>query len=348
MSEYVISTVSPSDARALAAVDALLVAEGIRRDAHLDHTCAIFEGDRAIATGSCFGNTLRCLAVAADHQGEGLMNEVVTHLVEFEAARGVWRLFVYTKPSAVRQVSGLGFYEVARAGDQAVLMENRRGGFEGWLAALAATRVEAPRVGAIVMNANPFTLGHRHLVRYAAAHVDVLHLFVVSEDASLFPFAVRRRLVERGVADLASVVLHDSGPYMVSQATFPSYFLSDTLAASSVQAELEAAIFRRVADALGVRVRFVGEEPASAVTRAYNEALAANLPPHGVELVMIERLAGPDGAPVSASSVRLALQRGDLEAARALVPPTTYAYLASPEAAPVLERIRAAADVVHH
>ena len=115
-----------------------------------------------------------------------------------------------------------------------------------------------------------------------------------------------------------------------------------------MQAELEAAIFRRVADVLGVRVRFVGEEPASAVTRAYNEALAANLPPHGVELVMIERLAGPDGAPVSASSVRLALQRGGLEAARALVPPTTYAYLASPEAAPVLERIRAAADVVHH
>jgi [citrate (pro-3S)-lyase] ligase len=42
------------------------------------------------------------------------------------------------------------------------------------------------------MNANPFTLGHRHLVEQAAARCDALHLFVVREDASFFPFSASR------------------------------------------------------------------------------------------------------------------------------------------------------------
>ena len=38
----------------------------------------------------------------------------------------------------------------------------------------------------------------------------------------------------------------------------------------------------------------------------------------------------------------------DWETLKTLVPPTTYAYFTSPEAAPVLERIRKAGNVVHY
>ena len=51
---------------------------------------------------------------------------------------------------------------------------------------------------------------------------------------------------------------------------------------------------------------------------------------------------------MSASTVRELIKAGDLEGVRALVPPTTFAYLNSPEAEPVIARIKATADVVHH
>ena len=93
---YAISQVWPSDRRSFAEIDALLRQEGIRRDPNLDYTCAIWDDDmRIIATGSCFGNTLRCFAVSREHQGEGLLNQVITHLIEVQAARGNFHLFLY-------------------------------------------------------------------------------------------------------------------------------------------------------------------------------------------------------------------------------------------------------------
>ena len=50
-------------------------------------------------------------------------------------------------------------------------------------------------IGALVMNCNPFTLGHQYLVEYAASKVAKLYLFVVEEDKSEFPFADRIELV---------------------------------------------------------------------------------------------------------------------------------------------------------
>ena len=199
MSDYFISQVYPSDARTNAQVDALLQQEGIRRDANLDYTCVMFDNDyHAIATGSCFGNTLRCMAVDHRHQGEGLMNEIVSHLVQYQYERGNLHLFLYTKRNSAKFFGDLGFYEIARIQDQIVFMENRKDGFSSYLDQLAQTKVDAPKVGAIVMNANPFTLGHQYLVEKAAAENDVVHLFMVSEDASLFPYAVRRQLIEAG------------------------------------------------------------------------------------------------------------------------------------------------------
>ena len=43
-----------------------------------------------------------------------------------------------------------------------------------------------------MMNANPFTLGHLHLVERAASENDTLHLFILSEEAGPIPFLIRR------------------------------------------------------------------------------------------------------------------------------------------------------------
>lgn len=347
MSEYALTQVSLSDKRMLAQVDALLVENGITRDANLDYICAMVDGEnRVIATGSCFGATLRCFAVSQQHQGEGLLNEVVSHLMEYQMARGYTHLFLYTKIKSAKFFQSLGFYEIARVDGTLVFMENRRNGFPSYLSRLEKTA--RPGVsGAIVMNANPFTLGHQYLVETAAGRCDTLHLFLLSEDASLVPFGVRKQLVQAGTAHLKNVVLHDSGPYIISNATFPSYFLKDDSAVIQGHAKLDLAIFVRIARALGVTVRFVGEEPTSQVTGLYNEIMAAQLPENGIDCVILPRKQAL-GKAISASTVRAALQAGDWQTLSQLVPQTTLDYFRSSEAEPVLRRIRSAENVVHY
>ena len=347
MSEYTLTQVFPSDKRTLAQVDRLLVEEGITRDANLDYICAMEDEDgEVIATGSCFGATLRCFAVSGSHQGEGLLNQVVSHLMEYQLSRGNSHLFLYTKIKSAKFFASLGFYEIARVDGTLVFMENRRTGFADYLARLQKTA--CPGVsGAIVMNANPFTLGHRYLVETAAAACDTLHVFVLSEDASLVPFAVRKELVREGTADIPNVVLHDSGPYIISNATFPSYFLKDDAAVIEGHARLDLAVFGRIAQALGVNIRFVGEEPTSQVTGIYNSIMAQALPEMGIQCRIIPRKEA-QGRPISASTVRTALKEEDWDTLKALVPETTLRYFRSDKARSVLEKIRRAENVVHY
>ena len=347
MSDYPISQVYPSDKRSFAEIDALLQKEGITRDGNLDYTCAMRDDhDEIIATGSCFGATLRCFAVSSEHQGEGLLNEIISHLVEAQYARGNMHLFLYTKVKSAKFFGDLGFYEIARVDGTLVFMENRRTGFPNYLKALEQTKREGVSA-ALVMNANPFTLGHQYLVETAAAACDTLHLFVLSENASLVPFAVRKKLVQEGVAHIPNVVLHDSGPYIISSATFPSYFLKDEAAVIDGHARLDLAVFTKIAQVLNVTERYVGEEPTSQVTGLYNKIMAQQLPQAGIQCRVIPRKEA-GGRAISASTVREALKNGDWELLKTLVPPTTYQYFTDAEAAPVLERIRRAGNVVHY
>ena len=347
MSEYSLSQVYPTDKHTLAEIDALLEKEGIRRDGNLDYICAMFdENYHVIGTGSCFGNTLRCFAVSSDHQGEGLLNQIITHLIEVQCARGNLHLFLYTKIKSAKFFGDLGFYEIARVEDTLVFMENRRDGFSSYLRDLEKTKTEG-KSAALVMNANPFTLGHQYLVETAAANCDTLHLFVVSEDASLVPFAVRKKLVAEGVKHLPNVILHDSGPYIISNATFPSYFLKDAEAVIEGHAKLDLAVFTKIAAALNVTARYVGEELTSQVTGLYNQIMAQQLPEAGIDCIIVPRKQA-EGKAISASTVRQCLQNGDWETLKELVPQTTLDYFRSPEAEPVLDRIRKACNVVHY
>lgn len=348
---YTIERVAPSDRRLNRQVDALLSRCGILRDRNLDYTCAMLDDDfDVVATGSCFGNTLRCFAVSPDHQGEGLLNEVVSHLMEMQMARGNSHLFLYTKGESARFFGDLGFYEIARVGDRVVFMENRRSGFSDYVRRLGQAVPEpkpGERIGALVMNANPFTLGHQYLAEYAAAECDRLVIFVVSEDASLVPFDVRMRLVREGTAHLKNVVCCETGPYLISSATFPSYFLKEEALVCESHAQLDVAIFCKLADALGIGCRYVGEEPTSAVTGIYNRVMTRQLAQAGIACTVIPRRTQGD-SPISASTVRQLLHDGTPEAIRPLVPETTYRYFTSPEAAPVIARIRAEQNVIHY
>lgn len=390
MPDYYIAQIRPGDIRGSQALDLLLQAEGIRRDANLDYTCGMFDHEGSlIATGSCFGNTLRCLAVSSSHQGEGLMNQIVTHLMEVQVGRCNTHLFLYTKCGSAKFFEDLGFYEIARVENQVVFMENRRNGFTDYLGRLKAETAQAaqdgpsgeplpqigstgellpqigptgeplPQIGstgepfaqrgaaAIVMNANPFTLGHQYLVEQAAACNELVHLFIVSEDASLVPFSVRERLVKEGTAHIRNVCCHSSGPYIISSATFPSYFQKDEEAVIESHARLDLAVFRRIAEALGITRRYVGEEPTSQVTGIYNQIMEEQLPNAGIECIIVPRKTAC-GKAISASAVRKAVKEKDTELLAGLVPESTLRYFLSSEAEDVVGRIQAAENVIHY
>ena len=348
MSDYVITQIQPTDKRGNRLVDELLTAEGIRRDGNLDYTCGMYDDEmNLIATGSCFGNTLRCMAVSHEHQGEGLMNSIVSHLIEVQFSRGNTHLFLYTKCDSARFFGDLGFYEIARINEQIVFMENRRTGFSSYLNTLEKQKEEAPKVAALVMNANPFTLGHQYLVEKAAAENDILHLFIVSEDASLVPFPVRKKLVMEGTAHLSNIRYHDSGPYIISNATFPSYFQKDEQAVIQSHAMLDLTVFVRIASALGITRRYVGEEPTSLVTGIYNQIMSEKLSENGIECIIVPRKEN-NGKAISASTVRQALKEKNWALLQELVPETTLNYFRSPEARPVLERIQNCMNVIHY
>ena len=348
MSEYSVSKVYPSDKRVNAEIEKLLLNEGIRRDKNLDYTCAVYDEDyNVIATGSCFGNTLRCMAVSREHQGEGLMNEIVSHLVQYEYNRKINHLFLYTKCSSAKFFGDLGFYEIVRIEDQIVFMENRRTGFADYLNELTKNKTQGNKIAAIVLNANPFTLGHLYLIEKAASENDFLHVFMVSEDASLVPFEIRRKLIIDGTAHLKNLIYHDTGPYIISSATFPSYFQKDDSAVIESHANLDLSIFVRIAENLGITSRYVGEEPKSLVTGIYNKIMAEKLPEHGIKCVIVPRKE-KGGEVISASNVRQAIKNGELEKIKNLVPVSTYKFFSSPEAEDVIKKIRATDNVVHY
>lgn len=182
-------------------------------------------------------------------------------------------------------------------------------------------------IGAIVMNCNPFTLGHQYLIETAAGMVSHLYIFVVEEDKSIFPFADRIELVRKGTVHLKNVTVLPSGKFIISSLTFSDYFnkssLQDTVIDTSMDVELFA---EEIAPVLDIKVRFAGEEPLDKVTNQYNETMNRLLPQHGIRFVEIPRKTFGESV-ISASRVRKSLDENNFEEIRHLVPDSTYKYL---------------------
>ena len=157
---------------------------------------------------------------------------------------------------------------------------------------------------------------------------------MVSEDASFFPARDRYHLVRAGVAELGSehIQVHRGGRYVVTRATFPNYFIKGAEERVRAAAGLDLQLFRHhIAPTLGITDRFVGTEPLSPVTNAYNaemhywlqEAPSPNPP---IRVHEIERRT-MGGTVISASRVRANIESRDLAAIERIVPRPTYEYI---------------------
>lgn len=184
----------------------------------------------------------------------------------------------------------------------------------------------AGKNGAIVMNCNPFTLGHKYLIETAAQEVDHLYIFVVQEDKSYFSFEDRFGLVKEGVKDITNAIVLPSGRYMISSDTLPGYFTKEMVTDTYLDASYDMELFMQVAAFFGIVVRYVGKEPYDEFTRQYNENMKAILPIYGISVIEIERKM-ICGKYISASLVRKCIEKQDYKALLELVPISTYQYI---------------------
>jgi len=303
---------------------ALIEACGLRFEPGFDDLVCLYDQERLVACAARDGYVLKMLAIAPSHQGSDLLGELLTRLIQSGLAAGHDTLFAFTPPQNVPTFQALNFRLLVTHG-QAALLEHGPG-LPAYLAEHAA-RITPGRNGAVVINGNPFTLGHLHLVRHAAQRVDRLYLFVVREERSLFPFAARLRMAQEATADLVNVTVLDTSRYAVSAGTFPSYFLKRLDALAEAQMQIDLRLFAEaLAPPFHLAIRFVGAEPLCPTTAAYNRTMAEVLHEHGIELEVVARLEA-GGLPVSATRVRAALRDRDFAALKDLVPPATLACL---------------------
>lgn len=317
-------------------IEMFLQTNGLRYD-DVDYYAAIVDesSDEMIAGGGLKGSVIKCVAVADGHKGEAVANVIVSHLIAKANAEGCQCVKLYTKPNNRQLFESLSFRLIAES-PNAILMETGVGGIEKYSEELRVKNEELKNdesvvsnarkpIGVIVMNANPFTLGHRFLVEQSSELVERLYVVVVREDCSMFSYNERKAMVSQGVRDIGNVVVVDGSDYAVSAATFPTYFLKQLSDATDTQIILDLDLYcRRIAPALGATIRFFGSEPTDPLTRRYNELMHQQL---GEEHVHEIQRKQQEGSAISASRVRKAMMEGCLWDAIQLVPPTTIPYI---------------------
>lgn len=355
-----IQTLNPATPRQRQRIEAFLKRNALRID-DMNYYAAVLDDDgEMIAGGGLKDDVIKCVAVDDAHKGEAIANTLVSHLISHANQEGYSCIKLFTKPKNRQLFESLSFRLLAEA-PEAILMETGIGGISNTVEALKKIKEESEKykeynkeckedskkckentsylntttpqhltttmqsTGCIVMNCNPFTLGHRYLVESASRMVEHLFVIVVREDRSAFSYQERKAMVTAGTADLKNVTVCDGSEYAISNTTFPTYFLKRLSDATDTQILLDLDLFRRhIAPALGAEVRFVGTEPTDELTRRYNELMMESLgKDHVVQIPRLEN----GGVAVSASRVRRAMDSNSLKEAAQLVPPTTLPYI---------------------
>jgi [citrate (pro-3S)-lyase] ligase len=326
-----VSEFDGGNTRRVAKVKEFLDINGLDMSPDIDVFVTIKDEDDMIACGGLAGKVLKCIAVDNSRRGQGLILKVVTHLLNAAYVRDIKELFLFSTPKNIEFFKDCGFKLIEECDGEVILMENTKN-LEKYQQKLTKLKKDGDVIGTIVMNANPFTRGHRYLVEEASKRSDWLHLFVVREDASEFKFSDRIELIKKGIAHLKNVTLHEGSDYIISKATFPTYFIKDKGQVNEIHAKLDLNVFRnQLAPYLGITHRFVGTEPYCKVTNNYNQNMKKILAePNGksnpIEVVEIDRIEFAD-KPISASRVRALLKDKNYEELKSIVPSTTYEFL---------------------
>lgn len=317
----------------------------------VDGTLILYNlNDELIGTGSFKNQTLKYVVVAPKFRETTAFPLIVSYLSD-QILKDHKTCFVFTKPETSKLFEGIGFKEIARAEPLFSVLEFGYETIKDYQRYLESIRVDTKtdQIAAIVVNCNPFTNGHQFLIEKAASESELLYLFVVEENLSVFPYEERIKMITQGISHLKNVVIIGTGTYIVSGGIFPNYFLKQESPnhISEKQAELDIRIFAKyIVPSLKIKKRYVGTENYCRTTKAYNDAMKNILPGIGCELIEVNRKSagiitkGEDKNFISASKVRLAIKEDRFDEVIDFIPKVTQDFLLSEDSKYIWDLIK--------
>jgi [citrate (pro-3S)-lyase] ligase len=297
------------------------------------------KGDRIIVVLG--GNSPKLFKNSFDKQGQPYLNiHLLTHIFDRPHNMGE----VYFDTAHINHIGNekiaVEICNIIRMGGGGIVKRNgsefinsnkkeelMKKGLSDFLDGIKKFKIKSKNVGAVVMNCNPFTYGHRHLIEYASSQVEHLYIFIVEENKSFFTFEDRFTLVTTGLSDISNITILPSGKFIISAVTFEEYFDKDALQDIAINPSLDIEIFAKyIAPMLNIKKRFAGEEPNCYITSQYNNIMRQILPKYGIEFVEIPRKE-LGGKPISASYVRKMIEEKNILIIKDIVPPCTFNFI---------------------
>ncbi len=297
-----------------------------------------------IGTGSVRKKTLKFVAVSTKFRETTAFAQIVTFLTN-KILENYKQCFVFTKPYTSRLFESIGFSHIATAEPLFSVLEFGYETIQNYQEYLKENKIKTKtdQIASIVVNCNPYTIGHQYLIEKAAAENELVYLFVVSENLSVFPFELRWKMIKQGISHLNNVKMLSTGSYIVSGAIFPHYFLKQesTNLISEKQAEIDVKIFAKyIAPVLNIKRRYIGTENYCLTTSAYNNAMKEILPKKGVEVIEVKRISANNSDNfVSASKVRKAIKNNNLQSVIDFLPLVTRDFLLSDTSEKIKQKI---------
>jgi [citrate (pro-3S)-lyase] ligase len=315
---------------------ALLEKYNLDYEFNIDYAVLVYdEDDKLIATASLARNVMKCFLVLEEAQGTQVMTKMYEHLLDVLKERDIEHYFVYTMPQNEELFEQLGMHVLVRTMNT-VLLEGGKN-IKDVLQQLKETyHLDNRKKHCVIINGNPMTLGHLYLIETAAKNTDQLLVFVVSEDASSFPFVDRFNIIKKATEHIENVVVLPTMNYLVSKITFPKYFLKEDQLIDSEQTLVDVLIYKEYfVKFFNIKKRYLGEEPFSYNTNKYNQVLKQYMNGH---IEIIPRKAIGENI-ISASKVRKLLKANKLEKIASYVPQATYEYLQSQDGQNVINHL---------
>lgn len=302
-------------------VKIFLASFGLRYEKDIDKTLYIEENGNIIATISKAKDIIKCLAISSNYQSENLSSVLVSKILEKMHEENIYSYMVFTKAIYENTFINLGFKKLVNT-PNTVMLEGGVDSIEDTIKKMKVkinaeygTITDDIKVGSIVMNANPVTLGHQYLIEQSIKENDLTLVFVVEEDNQEFDFQSRYGLVYLTCKKYENVVVLPASKYIVSKNTFPTYFLKEDIVDREISL-VDGLIFKNYfMKHLKIDRRYVGSEVKEKMND-YNMTLKEILED---KLILLERISLDDQI-VSASYVRELLKEGSIEKALTYIP----------------------------
>lgn len=283
------------------------------------YTLNCVEDNQIVATISCSKNVIKCMAIDENYQGLNIASTLISKMIQYIYRLGSESIFVFTKPSNKEIFLSMGFTQIIETENTCLLeMYSHINDVLDYVK--EKYKLNKPSYAAIVMNCNPMTNGHLYLIEKCSSENENVIVFVVEEDKSYFKFEERFNIVKKECEKFSNVVVVPGTQYIISSATFPTYFYKDEVNTDFESINVDLAIFKKYfIPKFNITKRYVGTEPYDSLTNSYNELMEKYLD----NLVVIERCKNGSEY-ISASKVRKLIIDNKIEQIEELVPASTF------------------------